>query len=281
MIGGLVRLTVVAAWAGVLVACGSGDTRPPEEQAAAPAPESTQSAPATVPAAMRPTAQIVRDSGTGFRHGPHRNLVCSNCHQNPPGHRVHADLACLKCHEVPTTLGSMRELGRAECLQCHHVQQRKLACTHCHDTARLGGRHERVVNVRFSVWNAPRRRALTFDHAWHGGIDCQTCHTTPPSYAVQTSCSTCHDKHHQPSATCTRCHALGTEDRALHAEAAHAGCGGSGCHVDPQVAALPPRRALCLVCHSAMNDHESGQECVRCHAVAPTWRGGAPDERNP
>jgi hypothetical protein len=61
---------------------------------------------------------------------------------------------------------------------------------------------------------------------------------------------------------------------------AHVTCSGSGCHQDPPFDnGLPRTRAVCLVCHQDMKDHQPGRVCVDCHTLPSP--GGAGRESRP
>lgn len=45
------------------------------------------------------------------------------------------------------------------------------------------------------------------------------------------------------------------------------GCEGSQCHAPQTVAALQPKRNVCLTCHSDKVTHKQGKECAACHQV--------------
>lgn len=216
-----------------------------------------------------------------FPHGPHRDIACGTCHSTVPSHATHQQLECLECHRTPADYGSLRVLSDRECLECHHGEETGLRCADCHDPGGLEGTAMVTGQLRLVTWDQARDRQLIFDHSWHADLECGDCHAATIEHAATTECQSCHEDHHLVDATCSRCHEVA--DEVVHAEAAHGGCGGAGCHEDAVVAALPPIRALCLSCHTDMADHEAPEkECADCHRIPASWPrapapvGGAP-----
>lgn len=203
-----------------------------------------------------------------FPHVAHVEISCRVCHAAPQGHEMHRALPCAECHRS-SALVTRQSLTRAECLACHHSPDRNVTCSRCHAAPA-----PRTVQRTFqmSVWSAPRTKTLPFDHARHGTVECRTCHQQATDMTRTQTCASCHDRHHTPAARCQSCHA--PPPASAHDEAVHRGCVGSGCHSAPDVDAMSGRRAVCLVCHQAQEDHEVGKECADCHQVRP---GGLPD----
>jgi hypothetical protein len=160
---------------------------------------------------------------------------------------------------------------QTECLTCHHVRRRALPCTTCHRPAEVHGERAVANPMQVGAWTAPKPREFTFDHRWHDTLTCGDCHERSLTNAPVAECRSCHEAHHTPEATCSRCHGLAAA--GVHGDAVHQGCGGAGCHVNADVLRLPPSRTLCLSCHAAQQDHEPNGDCAMCHGIAAAWRG--------
>jgi len=191
-------------------------------------------------------------------------------------HKQHETLACASCHSAKKTHGQVTFSRPDGCLTCHHAAEQRVACVDCHSRARLPSRVAAVA-MSLSVRTAPLERSLSFRHDDHGKLNCRDCHTASNRLAVARDCASCHAQHHTAASTCVTCHTEPSAAvRAQHPrEATHAGCGGTGCHTDAAVLALPPANSLCLACHGEQAQHKVGRECVACHAVP--W-GAAPPE---
>lgn len=216
-----------------------------------------------------------------FAHGPHRDIACRTCHRTVASHATHQELDCVECHGTPVEYATLRVLSESECLDCHHGGDTGLGCADCHEVAPLAGTVKVAALLQLSSWDQPQERELSFDHSWHADIECGECHAATIIHDVSAECGSCHEDHHQTNVTCSRCHE--PADEKVHAEAAHAGCGGAGCHQNAVVAAFPPNRPICLSCHADMVDHEAPEKaCADCHAIPATWRrssaglGGVP-----
>lgn len=274
-LGGIGRpLTALLGAILLLGGCGSGEgpsQAPPEDTAqVAAAVEDT----GTVAVSAQPAAAQIpfQPSGT-FPHGEHRRIECTTCHGRPPGHATHATVACTDCHGVPQDYATLPVRNREQCMSCHHDPNRGVSCDHCHGSAPRGAL-EVQTSVRMSVWEGERPRTLSFEHERHDSLACRTCHANPPSNDFTRGCDSCHRQHHNPDASCGSCHAPDAVEH--HDRSVHLGCGGSGCHQDPAVLALPPTRSLCLVCHADKADHEEGKVCIDCHLVTEGGPAGAP-----
>lgn len=207
-------------------------------------------------------------------HAPHRALACVSCHQTIPGHAAHAEIRCSVCHPAPERYASMPMPSPGDCMECHHGGELATRCTNCHARSSLPGRVTVSSLMQVANWAQPRQRDLPFDHALHGSLACTECHSETVTRLPNVECRTCHEQHHRLDADCRQCHSAISQ--SVHTEAAHRGCGGAGCHEDAVVAAFPPLRSVCLVCHRAMVEHNAPQECAICHAIPESWRGSAP-----
>jgi hypothetical protein len=188
-------------------------------------------------------------------------------------HARHKGLGCSSCHSSEQTHGAVTISRPSGCMDCHHGEQQKTTCTTCHKPP---GAREETLSLTMTVWNAPRTRTLTFAHERHATLDCRTCHTTPRTLVAEVSCVSCHGDHHTVNATCAACHPA--KAPAMQKEhprvATHAGCGGSGCHRDAAVLALPPARSVCLACHREQTNHKPGGDCANCHLINWQPSGG-------
>jgi hypothetical protein len=243
----------------ILIGCG----RSAEREAGAPADSAAPSAPDTTSATAPPVTpvQVLAARPIRFAHNPHGQVDCRTCHTAIPGHARHASVACAECHELPSQAGSAR-VAAGECNACHHGPDQARACLDCHGSAPAGVREVRAV-IRVSVRPSAQERALGFEHARHERVACRECHTHLPDGAAPEPCSTCHAQHHRAQANCLGCHPA--PGRGGHDRSVHRGCGGTGCHSDAAVTALPLTRPVCLVCHRAQENHEPGEDCRRCH----------------
>jgi hypothetical protein len=222
----------------------------------------------------RPASRVVRAPTVArepaFPHDPHRAVSCVTCHRVVASHVAHERLDCTECHAAPAQDVSLRALSPRECLECHHDERQAAACPDCHAPASLEDGLVVQSPVRVSTWETSRDRAFSFDHGRHASVKCQDCHESSVLREFRTECRACHEPHHRVEAGCGACHTR--VERTVHVEAAHAGCGGTTCHQDALVAALPPARPVCLACHGEQVDHEAGRECADCHAIPGSWR---------
>ena len=189
-------------------------------------------------------------------------------------HRRHRDVACTACHRSERTHGELVVRTARDCQSCHHSAERATPCARCHAPGELRETHEVPVRVAVSVRRDAETRPLPFRHAWHGDVQCATCHTTPVTLAATADCASCHREHHRVDAECRLCH---RPAKAEHTRQAHLGCAGSGCHTMSQPMELRETRNVCLTCHVDMVDHRPGRECAACHEVR--WlaeRSGVP-----
>lgn len=236
---------------------------------AAPGPQDSVSPPVRVA-----LDEIPFEPAGSFPHGEHRRIECSTCHGRPPGHSTHASVECTSCHGVPDEYATLPVRSRAECMSCHHDPDRTGECSRCHPSAPREPLALRTT-LQMSVWDAARDREVSFDHGLHDDLACGSCHGEPPENAVTRGCASCHEEHHRPEAECLRCHR--DTEGPYHDQDVHLGCGGSGCHSDPTVNALPASRPVCLVCHAGQRDHQLGQICTNCHFVS----GPGPSDPHP
>ena len=177
-------------------------------------------------------------------------------------HSVHKALACTECHSTTNTHGGLKFVAPAGCLACHHAARQRAECTTCHASDSLAP-HSLSVTFAISARGQPVSRALTFSHARHRTLVCNTCHGNDVRRAVTKTCANCHADHHTPNADCAGCHPTA---HARHDRATHDGC--ARCHTDAVVAALPPSRPVCLACHEAQRNHYPSGDCATCHALA-------------
>jgi len=146
---------------------------------------------------------------TGFSHAATRFPLTGK----------HAPLACEACHKVetgafPSGNGTARRLTGmgTECVSCHkdpHQGQMKDSCQSCHT----------VDSFHVTTYTHKRQRALRdFFTGRHLTAQCAACHkatpsrtapgTTVVSYAIATTCTSCHTDIHRGSLgpVCETCH---------------------------------------------------------------------------
>jgi hypothetical protein len=183
-------------------------------------------------------------------------------------HGRHKKLACLTCH-LPTSQKVLTFEPPRGCQICHHQAPGKTDCQRCHTAEML----DRPMDVRITITvpkHDPRGRTVGYRHALHDKKKCTDCHVTPvtlePSDSVVT-CRSCHSDHHQSGRRCSTCHQTGAILGAHEPPVApHYGC--DRCHTPARIAALEPTRTLCLVCHSAQQDHNESKQCTECHFLS-------------
>jgi len=269
------RALSLSFWALLALSWGCGGN---EQAGEAPAGDSTAVVDTAAAAQPERPARLgrtaTREREPRIPHAPHRSLACVSCHQTIPGHAAHAQISCSECHPAPARYASMPLPSSSDCMECHHGGALATRCTNCHARSSLPGPVTVSALMEVANWPQPRRRDLPFNHARHSSLACTECHSESVTRAPSVECRTCHEQHHRLTADCRQCHSAISQ--SVHTEAAHRGCGGAGCHQDAVVAAFPPLRSVCLVCHRAMADHNAPQECAVCHAIPETWRGNAP-----
>lgn len=190
--------------------------------------------------------------------------------QRPFDHRRHERVSCVSCHGTGAEHRTILIKTARDCASCHHDPAKALSCSTCHGTTLLNAKPISST-LRFSVWDSARARVLNFSHDRHTGLNCRDCHGTPATLARNRDCSSCHEQHHQPQATCGSCHVQAAA--AVHKASVHLTCSGAGCHA-PEVAPPPTlSRTLCLACHPAQTAHEPGRTCRDCHRMNNTGAG--------
>lgn len=248
---------------------------PSEEAAEQP---SVEAAPDTEPVGVAPPARPVQAAAMTREprvpHAPHRALECVSCHQAIPGHATHGEIRCSECHPAPARYASMPLPSQTDCMECHHGGALAARCTNCHARSSLPGPVTVAARMQVAGWDGPRERNLPFEHTRHASLNCTDCHSESVTRSPEVECRTCHEQHHRLDADCRQCHSAISQ--SVHTEAAHRGCGGAGCHEDAVVAAFPPLRSVCLVCHVTLAEHNAPQECAVCHGIPETWRGATP-----
>lgn len=205
-------------------------------------------------------ARVVERAPTRFAHEPHLRFECDRCHAQVAGHERHANVACRQCHEAPPPTGG--GAPAAECNACHHARTQPYGCMHCHERP-AADPSSPVVRVEFRIGAHTVERELALPHALHERLPCTGCHAAAGRAPTVTGCNSCHERHHHPAANCSACHPLPRP--GVHTAGVHRGCGGTGCHQDAAVLALPLVRAVCLSCHPAQSAHEPEGDCAGCH----------------
>jgi nitrate/TMAO reductase-like tetraheme cytochrome c subunit len=191
-------------------------------------------------------------------------------------HSQHRNVDCAACHETVNTHGAVVITSFNECRSCHHTGQVAQTCTSCHERAELTGQYRMPRAMRIADTRQVTR-PLPFDHRWHQGEACSSCHEPGLAQsAANVSCNSCHEQHHAPTTECRACHTRPSAQ--AHTVQAHLGC--TSCHTRTQFAGGVPRtRQFCLSCHQQLEGHMPGRNCADCHAL-PQPRaalGSAPD----
>jgi hypothetical protein len=198
-----------------------------------------------------------RDS-LAFRHGQHRPVACTECHDT---RRTHGGLLLLTSF--------------ATCQQCHHgpAVNTTAKCVACHTRQELTG----PIPIRepIQIATSPQQnRTMSFDHARHPRVECAACHAPGLERPAATLlCSKCHEEHHHPDNNCRGCHEQPAPN--AHNMQSHRTCAGAQCHDPSPFQGVPRTRELCLSCHAAQVNHYPGQNCAQCHAVPGQRPAGA------
>lgn len=159
----------------------------------------------------------------------------------------------------------------AACASCHQGGNARRACeTNVPMDERAPTRCVDVSMV--FAGRPPVTRTLPFSHVRHQQFECFDCHATSVSRTVTKTCTSCHERHHQPDRDCLTCHdsPLATHTNAVHTQ----GCTAAGCHAAETTAVVTPIRPVCVVCHVAQQNHKEGRSCGTCHLVKWTSPGG-------
>lgn len=187
-------------------------------------------------------------------------------------HAKHRGVSCGVCHALEQRHRSRRSWTAQDCAACHHGEATLVGCTSCHRRADLTAPRPTATVMALSVWDGPRVRNLSFDHGRHAELGCLDCHqrgmARPPE-----SCESCHENHHRPAAECARCHVPPAP--AIHDLAAHASCGGAGCHSVEATARPMLSRTSCELCHQEQREHRPDRSCALCHIPAGDHEPGA------
>jgi len=198
-----------------------------------------------------------RDS-LAFRHGQHRTVECTRCHDT---RRTHG--------------GLLRLTSFATCQQCHHGPgvNSTAQCVRCHTRSELAGSIPIRETIKIAA-TAAETRTMRFDHARHPGVECNACHAPGLERSAATlACTKCHEQHHRPDNNCRLCHQ--PPPQGVHNNQSHRSCAGAQCHDPVPFQGVPRTRELCLSCHVAQVDHHPGQNCAQCHAVPGQRPAGA------
>ena len=228
------------------------------------------------------------------------NVSCLTCHYGIEGRRdsvfgqsfdhsvhvVRGAVQCTECHgAVDYFVRQGRGVGRgtptarageltvdprhgrtmvtaSSCSACHHAATPRAGCATCHgNDARLAGPIRLTLTMRLTPPGAPPARAVAFQHARHGTLQCADCHASGTNVASVVACNDCHAQHHQQAADCAACH--GTNVRGSHVLNNHLTC--TDCHARATMSLVMPDRSFCVLCHAARADHMRGRECSTCH----------------
>jgi hypothetical protein len=190
--------------------------------------------------------------------------VDSSRQRRPFDHQRHERLSCVSCHGTGDAHRTIKVQTARDCASCHHDPARAQSCSTCHGSD-LPNAKPILTNLRFTVWDSARDRALSFSHNIHTILNCLDCHDTPVTLARSRDCTSCHKDHHRVQATCTNCHQ--PVRPSVHRETVHLSCAGSGCHASEVTPPPTQSRTLCLYCHQRQTLHEPGRICSECHRL--------------
>lgn len=216
-----------------------------------------------------------------FNHAQHfKETNCATCHKpeggggmNVPA-RSEAHVACFQCHKSDAVAGD-RNIG---------------SCSTCHEFGQPNRIVDRVENIGFN-----------FDHAKHGGLNCNSCHNplrgnemsaiTVAMHSRQAnSCATCHNEKRAFGANdfsdCRRCHqeVAGTQSfgikfsHAVHTKSDCATCHKTGKNgVNFTVPNSENAHRTCFQCHSPTKDtgNFTSSKCFSCHQPG-NWNNISP-----
>ncbi|MBI5125705.1 MAG: hypothetical protein HZA70_05675 [Planctomycetes bacterium] len=220
-------------------------------------------------------------------------------------------LHCADCHEdkeVNREGHGRLTIGKKECLDCHHVDNRNENCARCHkdiDTRPMEYKGEHFVhgfNVKSDI-NCKECHLIDPKSSMKEGINCNKCHHTGPRMA----CTGCHEKsltkvyyprpadmnylgwtagflhsqHPEAKLSCRECHPP-REDRAKGVGEYQAHCG--QCHHKKKPALHRPFAPLqggsgagpALDPESALGGEGEGADCQKCHQVVFQFFNGEP-----
>jgi hypothetical protein len=194
-------------------------------------------------------------------------------------HREHRDVECSDCHSSEESHGALVITSVRQCRECHHTGELAQSCGSCHSDQELLPRRYTVRETFQLSVSDPDERQLAFSHAEHRDNACADCHRQPLTLAVDRSCTSCHEDHHQPTVNCIACHTTPVD--TAHTAVVHLGCAGSGCHDPVPFQGVPRTRSLCLSCHQDLVDHEPQGNCVDCHPLPRPRAAAASAAREP
>lgn len=223
---------------------------------------------------------------------------CVLCHKNATPTRINWATATADCRSCHTPHGDITLI---------HTAKASAACTACHETGDVRQLHGTSAAVSCAVChNAPAGR---IDWAT-ATVECSSCHggkspvdpnhypVTAHSASAETACGQCHytdmkTEHflttvspavtcvacHETKVdtftvawnkTCATCHAIKHADQGTRHVSTTAGCGGTGCHVLADVAAIhnKPLGPGCAACHVSPAVRATTTNCTDagCHA---------------
>lgn len=208
-------------------------------------------------------------------HAPDENLACAQCHESTDVTVVHT--ACATCHSNPS--------------YPNITATNTTVCTDCHNATEVFTKSYSPVDPAHYVGTETTHTSSA--NGTYNGYQCIQCHKLEMkpehakpsvSFAATTTvvgkCVVCHETKVDPWLTawdkkCASCHpSTHTERTARHnASTTNADCGGAGCHVVNDVAAIHNNSVSavttadtlrCVVCHK---DNDSVPAPIDCSAA--------------
>jgi nitrate/TMAO reductase-like tetraheme cytochrome c subunit len=170
-------------------------------------------------------------------------------------HVIDASLDCTTCHGGLDDHGQSLLDSSSDCASCHHVDVESSDCVQCHGSPGTYPSQPIAVSIGNFV-HEPHREA---------GLGCAFCHSAPGMSTEAVDCTTCHELHHQPTATCNLCHSEAKEKHDI--AFAHLPC--SQCHGEKVAGVTEWSREVCTTCHVDKVDHNAPVDCYLCHEMTP------------
>ena len=207
--------------------------------------------------------------------GGHGGQTCNACHAS--GTYVGLNSACVSCHQSNYNATTNPN---------HTTAGYSTNCTQCHSTTTWQGASV-THPATFPLTNG------------HGGVACNTCHTSGVYTGLSTTCSSCHTPEYQASTnprhaqagfntTCTTCHTTvawqpsrnWTHVSRFPLSGGHGGQTCNACHASGTYVGL---NSACVSCHQSNynattnpNHTTAGYSttCNQCHTTT-TWLGAS------
>jgi hypothetical protein len=236
------------------------------------------------------TCHEMRPHYAAWLQGPHKKLVCADCHLDPnlPGRVIHRfpsaqQLVTHLLGKASFPLPDPPRMPSTRCTDCHkrlptkvnrgfeHGVHLKMKCVQCHpDTGhpvtvkalKAAGVYPKDPKQRVELAHMERKPGDgAANLQGHQRVGCSDCHDMG-----LTGCAKCHKPKHENGANlgsdCAACHRPGSRFVFSH----------------------PAATALCKSCHTVPSDHKAvkSRECTSCH-VKPgvSWVSVHPSATTP